>query len=293
MVKGKSKGTKRSSSGGLVPEASPPSKGTKKVKGGKKRRLKPAQASAEGAGPRTGVAVKAVKKRKLPKQPNPYPQLSCQEWMNHYPCVKRWMAQYRLRRLIQEGNGIVKIRDFLPPHVAHGVLKLLEAIPAKKWTPTEAARDYQHNNISHQFWSTKTARGLPDFFRVLSLLLPESLWTMSTAKYVQSNHIEPHDDRAYTNVQMEDGSVHECSREIGVIYYLTKDWKPEYGGHFVDREADGGPQAYVPEFNSLVAFTVPRWHEVTGVTTQRPRYSVFGWFLQPGHLYPLQTGDGN
>jgi hypothetical protein len=33
-------------------------------------------------------------------------------------------------------------------------------------------------------------------------------------------------------------------------------------------------QVYVPTYNSFVAFTIPRWHEVTPVSTDRPRYSV-------------------
>ena len=50
-------------------------------------------------------------------------------------------------------------------------------------------------------------------------------------------------------------------------------------------------QVYVPEFNSVVAFRVPRYHQVTQLNTSQPRYSVFGWFLQPGQLYDLFEGD--
>lgn len=53
---------------------------------------------------------------------------------------------------------------------------------------------------------------------------------------------------------------------------------------------DAGKE-YVPEFNSIVAFKVPRYHEVTAVTSRRPRLSIFGWFLQPGKLYELYTGE--
>ena len=49
------------------------------------------------------------------------------------------------------------------------------------------------------------------------------------------------------------------SRDIAVIYYLTKNWTKEMGGSLVDLETN---RKYVPEFNSLIAFTVPRWHEV-------------------------------
>ena len=40
-----------------------------------------------------------------------------------------------------------------------------------------------------------------------------------------------------------------------------------------------GKRAIVPEWNSIVAFRVPRMHEVTTCKTNRCRYSVFGWFL--------------
>ena len=50
-------------------------------------------------------------------------------------------------------------------------------------------------------------------------------------------------------------------------------------------------QVYVPQFNSVVAFRVPRYHQVTPVSSSHPRYSVFGWFLQPGQLYDLFEGE--
>lgn len=43
----------------------------------------------------------------------------------------------------------------------------------------------------------------------------------------------------------------------------------------------GGRVEYVPQFNSAVAFFVPRQHEVTKMIGDRPRYSVFGWFMRP------------
>jgi hypothetical protein len=48
---------------------------------------------------------------------------------------------------------------------------------------------------------------------------------------------------------------------------------------------------HVPLFNSAVLFTVPRFHEVTPVTAARPRYSIFGWFLQRGRSYDLLLAD--
>lgn len=77
-------------------------------------------------------------------------------------------------------------------------------------------------------------------------------------------------------VMMDDGTVQLCSRNIACIYYLTKDWTAADGGQLVDLEAPEEPQQYLPSFNSLIAFSIPRWHEVKPVLGDRPRYSVGG-----------------
>lgn len=43
----------------------------------------------------------------------------------------------------------------------------------------------------------------------------------------------------------------------------------------------------MPIYNSLVAFEVPHWHEVTAVSSERYRYSIFGWWHQQGERYEL------
>ena len=48
----------------------------------------------------------------------------------------------------------------------------------------------------------------------------------------------------------------------------------------------GGRVEFVPQFNSAVAFLVPRQHEVTKMISDRSRYSIFGWYLRP-----VQSGD--
>jgi hypothetical protein len=87
---------------------------------------------------------------------------------------------------------------------------------------------------------------------------------------------------------VQDGSVQLCSRSIAIIYYLTKDWDAGAGGLLVDLQEN---KKYVPKFNSLVAFTVPRFHEVTLVKQDRPRFSIFGWFLEPGDIYEYNKAD--
>ena len=216
-----------------------------------------------------------------------------QAWINDPGKVLAWVGKYRIEKMLDQGGGLVKIPHFFPEFVADGILDVLETIPAKHWNVTEAERDLSNNNIAHKFWSSKTAPGLAEIFRTISVLQPGRLNTFSAGKYEKSNHIEPHDDRAYTDVFVNEGKRQvkvQCSRDIAVIYYLTKDWVTSNGGVLIDIPTG---HRYVPEYNSLIAFRIPRFHEVTAVTANRARYSVFGWFLTEGILYDLFKGDGS
>ncbi|EFJ52159.1 hypothetical protein VOLCADRAFT_120381 [Volvox carteri f. nagariensis] len=108
------------------------------------------------------------------------------------------------------------------------------------------------------------------------------LHAFSAAKYCKKDHIAQHDDRAYTPVKLDNGRIITTSRTLAVIYYLTRDWREEYGGVLVDLEDPTAPPGEGRK--------VPRYHAVTAMTTDRPRYSIFGWFLEPGKLYELYTG---
>ena len=206
--------------------------------------------------------------------------------------MSRWLAQWDIPQLLEANNDFIKIQNFLPPAIAEEALRIVEGIPDSNWLPTEADQDYTHNNIEHSFVSTKQGPNLEALLRVFTILLPEHLNVFSAAKYQRSDRIAPHDDKAYTPIQMEDtGEVVVCSRDITLVYYLAKDWKPEMGGAFVDLVTG---IKHVPEFNSAVFFKVPRFHEVEAVALDRPRYSIFGWYLLPGELYDLFDGkEGN
>ena len=121
----------------------------------------------------------------------------------------------------------------------------------------------------------------------------------------------------------DNGALVQCSRTLAVVYYCTSVWEASWGGALVDlesseRQSDGAADAarvaaaaaglqlparaklLPPKFNRLVVFSVPRFHQVTPVVPQphasappRLRLSVFGWFMQPGRLYPLMTGKSS
>ena len=78
-------------------------------------------------------------------------KLNFKQWINSYPAASKCIARHGdLEALLDANNGLVKIRNFLPSHVADGVLSILENIPDSTWNMTSANKDYTHNNIEHQ-----------------------------------------------------------------------------------------------------------------------------------------------
>jgi len=187
--------------------------------------------------------------------------------------VKRWLTRYNLLKLLKEHNGLVKISKFLPQKVAQNIAKVLGDIKESSWNITESDQDYEHNNIAHQFVSAKDFSHAESIFSIFRRLIPDKETTLSAARYTRGHFINSHDDRA---TKVIDGQVYE--REIALIYYLTPpDWKLEDGGILIDEDTNTN---YIPEFNSLIAFKIPRNHRVTVLNTDKPRFSVFGWFLK-------------
>ena len=216
----------------------------------------------------------------------PQTRRKARKWLNSYPQVSQHLAKWNLDELLDQGNGIAKISNFLPEIVAEEILHTVKGIPQSSWLKTEAVEDYARNDISHSFVSTKSGNGIESILRIFGLLYPDSLHVFSAARYSGSNrdHIDRHDDRAYVDVTMTTGEIVQCSRSVAIIYYLTKEWSREMGGLLIDCETG---DEYVPEFNSIVAFRIPRFHIVTPVVPPHERYSIFGWILEPGKLYQL------
>jgi Rps23 Pro-64 3,4-dihydroxylase Tpa1-like proline 4-hydroxylase len=196
-----------------------------------------------------------------------------------------WTKQYNLRQLLKQNDGLVKISNFLPLQVAQRMYDTLESINETEWQLTEATENVQKNNINHAFMSSRSFPNHDALFSIFRNLIPELENTFSAGRYTNKHYIDPHDDRQYKEI---DGETY--SREIALIYYLTPDWKKQDGGSLIDMNAT---QEYVPEFNSLISFTIPRWHKVEPCLTEKPRYSIFGWFLQRGQLYDLNNNNNS
>lgn len=206
-------------------------------------------------------------------------------------------------------QGLVVLNNFLPPSVAALVASRIAALAPAAYSP---AASRPSDTVQHRFAlaEVRTDPVLAQACRLLWRLQAQCLPNFSVAKYTARDHITPHDDRVLERYTAEEyrclmaayrdcrpsevtlpaplrtshtrGNAGVFSRTIAVVLYLNKGWSPSDGGYFVDLEND---KLYLPSFNRLVAFRVPRMHAVTPVIGPRPRLSIFGWWLAPGMLY--------
>jgi SM-20-related protein len=68
---------------------------------------------------------------------------------------------------------------------------------------------------------------------------------------------------------------------VAYVMNFTKDWKPDWGGYLNFYDEDGDIiSGYMPRFNSLNMFRVPRAHAVSFVPPFAPvgRFAITGWF---------------
>lgn len=106
---------------------------------------------------------------------------------------------------------------------------------------------------------------------------------LSATSFLEGNHIAEHND--YYVKRRRDGAT--VSRTLTFNYYLTKNWRPQWGGRFIWKK----PYAeIIPTFNTLILFHVGQssYHFVEDVKKQalEPRIALTGWYFsvrKPGN----------
>jgi 2OG-Fe(II) oxygenase superfamily len=71
-------------------------------------------------------------------------------------------------------------------------------------------------------------------------------------------------------------------RQRAFVWHLSQGFTRSDGGQFVDEVTNSH---YLPQWNALCHFPVPRPHSVTIVTGPKVRYSIYGWIVTPKFLH--------
>lgn len=109
-----------------------------------------------------------------------------------------------------------------------------------------------------------------EFGRTVTGLSEVTRCEVLAARYTGGDFLMMHDD------------FQKPERRAAFVFNLTEGWHPDWGGltHFVERDGTIA-ETYVPTYNSLLMFTVPKLHIVSYVMpfAPRPRYTVTGWLM--------------
>jgi Rps23 Pro-64 3,4-dihydroxylase Tpa1-like proline 4-hydroxylase len=222
-----------------------------------------------------------------------------------------------LKKIYQE-EKIIEIENFLSSENSNNIYDFLDNIPDNWWSRSIniQSNDFQNvqnisdiecnkpviqeltnlsyqslnNNIfSYSFYRTfenhyntcicelcKFAKFLrsEEFIKYISELTNIELTKTNeifASKYTSGCFLGPHHDKT--------------KGKIGIILYLTKDWKPYYGGilHIMDSTESEIIKSVVPKFNNLVVFDIPHQngipHYVSHVCPKitHKRYAISFW----------------
>jgi Rps23 Pro-64 3,4-dihydroxylase Tpa1-like proline 4-hydroxylase len=102
------------------------------------------------------------------------------------------------------------------------------------------------------------------------------LYAGGISSMVKGSYLKPHLDNSHDADQQR-------FRALNLLYYVTPDWKPEYGGSLElwDTGPTGKPRAFPCLFNRLVVMATNRtsWHSVNEITADKRRCCVSNYFF--------------
>jgi SM-20-related protein len=212
--------------------------------------------------------------------------------------------------------GVVQVSDFMEPAAAEAIGDLLPTLPYALVAPDEtgstlvitdeavrrfgeaevrkflgetigrAARGFSflHQSYALQDEYPRTpghpARDITDFLQSEAFLAFGSAILgreangvrVQASKYRKGDFLTLHDDS------------HSKDDRLGAFTLgFTRRWRPDWGGQLLFHDARGDvEQGFLPRFNVLTVFKVPRPHSVAPVApyAAEPRFSLTGWFIR-------------
>ena len=133
--------------------------------------------------------------------------------------------------------------------------------------PDEAQERQRNADMLNEFALFMSSPDMVERFRLLTGDSRIEFADAQATAYSQGHFLTSHDD-----------GVEGKGRIAAYVLSLTEQWSPDWGGLLIFPEADR-VEGYVPAFNTLRIFSVPRPHSVTCVPpfVTETRYSITGW----------------
>ena len=213
------------------------------------------------------------------------------------------------------GEGVVQAADFLDPASADGVADLLATLPYALVAPDQRgdtlvindeviakfgeqeARKFLNDTLRRAaggFAFIHQSYGLQDEYKrdpagpaaaITEFLQSRAFLDFGQAVVgaeVTGVRVQASKYRRGDFLTLHDDSHSKNRRVAAFTLGLTRGWRPDWGGQLLFHDAKGDVvRGFMPRFNVLTLFTVPRAHSVAPVAAYAavPRYSLTGWLI--------------
>jgi Rps23 Pro-64 3,4-dihydroxylase Tpa1-like proline 4-hydroxylase len=178
------------------------------------------------------------------------------------------------------------IDDLLPEEWAR---EIYEAFPAEgRMTFKNSVKERKHvaaqmNDHAPILEEAVYAFQEPDVVSIVAeitgmrALEPDSeLYAGGISAMSKGSYLKPHLDNSHDSDQQR-------YRVLNLLYYVTPDWRPEFGGSLElwDQGPEGRPRPFPALFNRLVVMATNRtsWHSVSEVLTEARRCCVSNYYF--------------
>jgi Rps23 Pro-64 3,4-dihydroxylase Tpa1-like proline 4-hydroxylase len=178
------------------------------------------------------------------------------------------------------------IDALLPETMAHDIYSQFPPVQSMMFKNTLRERKYvsaqmdKHapiiEEVVYAFQDERVVRLIGDITGFRDLQPDVDLYAGGISTMPQGNYLRPHLDNSH------DKDQHRY-RVLNLLYYVTPDWQPEYGGNFElwDDGLNGKPRTIFSRFNRLLLMATNRysWHSVSEVTHSGQRCCVSNYYF--------------
>lgn len=185
------------------------------------------------------------------------------------------------------GTRFTAIDDLLPQDVAKRFseafpalenMRLLDSFRERKYTSKSLDKfDPLISDITFAFQDKRVIDIVTEITGIKDAVGDPHLYAGGISAMANGHFLNPHLDNSHDGEQ-------ENYRVLNLLYYVSLDWKAEYGGNLELWDQHVTRPIEIPSlFNRLVLMSTndKSWHSVNEVKSDRPRYCISNYYFSP------------
>lgn len=157
-------------------------------------------------------------------------------------------------------------------------MRLLDSFREKKYTSKTLDKfDQIIADITFAFQDDRVVQKVAELTNIKDAVSDPHLYAGGISAMTEGHFLNPHLDNSHDGMQQN-------YRVLNLLYYVTPDWKPEFGGNLELWDDDVATPVEIPSlFNRLVLMSTNAhsWHSVNKVNVNGTRKCISNYYFSP------------